>query len=167
MKNVIPLKKRPGDIPILIFFIINLLFVTYIIDLESLVISDPSKFSYPLWPLPFMVDIIHWWGNKFDTVLMARPMWWKATIWIDAILFGPFYIAAIYAFIKGREWIRIPSIIYSSILFTNVFIILSEELCGINKTPEFGIVFLANAPWLFFPFYIIYRMWSKPDPFTE
>ena len=165
--NVIPLRKRPGDIPIVIFFIINLVFVTYIIDVEQLIISDPGNFQYPIWPLPFMVDIIHWWGRTFDPVLLARPAWWKATIWLDSILFGPFYAVAIYAFIKGKEWIRIPAIIQASILFTNVVIILSEEMFGIHKTPQLTMVLFANAPWLLFPFYIIYRMWRNPHPFTE
>jgi len=167
MRQVIPLKKRPIDIVLLIFFFINISFITYIVDVEQLVIADPNNFQYPLWPLPFLVDLVHWWGRTFDPVLLARPAWWKATIWLDSILFGPYYIAAIYAFIKGKEWIRIPSIIFASILFTNVFIILSEELFGIHKTPETGMVLLANVPWLIFPFIIIYRMWRSDHPFTE
>jgi hypothetical protein len=43
-----------------------------------------------------MVDVIHWWGNTFDPVLIARPAWWKVTIWIDALFFGPYYLFAIY-----------------------------------------------------------------------
>ncbi|OHD66755.1 MAG: hypothetical protein A2176_11025 [Spirochaetes bacterium RBG_13_51_14] len=166
MREVLPLKKRPVDLPIVIFFIINLAFVTYIIDVEQLVIADPNSFDYPLWPLPFMVDIVHWWGRNFDPVLMARPAWWRATIWIDALFFGPFYAAGIYAFIKGKEWIRVPSIIFSSVLFTNVFIILSEEIFGSHATPRLVPVLLANAPWIIFPVYIIIRMWRNPNPFT-
>jgi hypothetical protein len=167
MNSIIPLRKRPLDWPVIAFFFINLMFVTYIIDLETLVIADPSRFDYPIWPLPFMVDIIHWYGRTFDTVLIARPVWWKATIWIDAIFFGPFYIAGIYAFIKGKEWIRIPAIIYSSVLFTNVAIILAEEIWGPYASPKLWFVLLVNAPWAIFPFYIIWRMWSNPGPFTE
>ena len=37
---------------------------------------------------------------------MARPPFWRMTIWIDVIFFGPFYLFAIYAFIRGRNWIR-------------------------------------------------------------
>jgi hypothetical protein len=39
--NPLPISKRPVDIAIVIFFIINLLFITYIVDLEQLVIADP------------------------------------------------------------------------------------------------------------------------------
>jgi hypothetical protein len=97
-RQIIPLSKRPGDIAIVAFFLINILFITYIVDLEQLVIADPVHFTYPLWPPPIAVDVIHWWGRTFDPVLLARPAWWKVTIWIDALFFGPFYIVAIYAY---------------------------------------------------------------------
>jgi emopamil binding protein len=166
-RRAIPLSKRPGDIAILVFFVINILVITYIVDVEQLVIPDPSNFTYPLWPPPAAVDLIHWWGRTFDPVLMARPAWWKVTIWIDSLFFGPFYIVGIYAYIKGKEWIRIPSIIYASTLLTNVLIILGEEIYGIHATPQLAIVVLANLPWLLFPVYIIYRMWRYPHPFSE
>ena len=63
---------------------------------------DPNHFTYPLWPPAKMVDLVHWYGRTFDPPLMARPAWWRATIWIDALFFGPFYAFAIYAFIKGK-----------------------------------------------------------------
>lgn len=165
--TIIPLSRRRGDIIILIFFLINILFITYIVDLEQLVIADPSNFTYPAWPPPFFVDIIHNYGRAFDPVLIARPVWWKMTILIDSVFFGPYYVAAIYAFIKGKEWIRIPSIIYSSVLLTNVTIILGEEFFGPYATPQPLVVLLLNASWVIFPLFIIYRMWKNPHPFSE
>lgn len=99
----IPLKKRPVDIALVIFFIINFIFITYMIDIEQLVIADASSFQYPVWPPRWLVDLVHWYGKNFDPVLMARPAWWRATIWIDSLFFGPFYLVAIYAFIKRKE----------------------------------------------------------------
>jgi hypothetical protein len=166
-RQPIPLSQRRGDIVILAFFIVNLLFITYFVDLEQLVIPDPTHFTYPIWPPAPAVDLMHRWGRMFDPLLMARPAWWKMTIWIDALAFGPFYAVAIYAYFKGKEWIRIPSIIYSSIMLTNVTIILGDEYAGIHKAPNFLIVLLENLPWLLFPLYIIYRMWRYPYPFTR
>lgn len=164
-RRVLPLRERPRDYAFLVFFWLNLLFVAYQIDLEQIVIRNPDAFEYPVWPLPFMVDLVHWWGRTFDPVLIARPVWWMVTIWIDALLFGPFYVFAIYAFVKGKEWIRIPSVVYASILFTNVCVILGEEIWGPHQSPRLGIVLLANAPWFLFPFFIVARMW-RDHPFT-
>jgi hypothetical protein len=164
------MRDRKIDYLFLAFFFLNILFITYIVDLEQLVIPDYGTFMgkgiYPPWPPKPFIDLVHWWGKNFDPVLLVRPVWWKATIWLDAILFGPFYIAAIYAFIRGRDWIRIPAIIQSSILFTNVTIILSEEIFGVWKSPDLARVLCANAPWFIFPFLIIARMW-KEHPFTK
>ncbi len=167
LRHPIPLKERKVDYLYLAFFCVNLFFITYIVDLEQLVIKDPSNFTYPVWPLPFLVDMVHWWGNSFDPVLMARPAWWKATIWLDAVLFGPFYALAIYAFIKGKEWIRIPAIIIMSILFTNVFIICSEEIFGMVPAKNLLLVLIANVPWALFPVFLIWKMWKNEHPFTR
>jgi len=167
MRQTIPLKERKIDYIYLAFFFVNLFFITYIVDIEQLVIKDPANFNYPIWPLPFLVDMVHWWGTNFDPLLLARPVWWNATIWLDAVFFGPFYAVAIYAFIKGKEWIRIPTIIYSAILFTNVFIIMNEEYCGPHATTSSFLVTLANAPWFLFPVFLIWKMWKNEHPFTR
>jgi hypothetical protein len=167
MREIIPLKQRPVDFLFICFFLVNLLFITYIIDLEQLVIPDTVSFSYPAWPLPCMVDLVHWWGKNFDPALMAREPWWKATIWIDALFFGPFYAFAVYAFIKGKEWIRIPSFLYAGVIMTNVTIILSEEFFGAFASPHPWIVLLVNIPWFAFPAALIVRMWLTEHPFTR
>ncbi len=164
-RQLLPLKQRSVDIAILIFFMVNILFITYMVDLEQLAIPDPYHFVYPLWPPSIVVDAVHWWGSHFDPVLMARPAWWRMTIWVDVLFFGPFYLVAIYAYARGKAWIRIPSIIYASMLLTNVLIILYEEAFGLHATPNFPVVFLANLPWLVFPLVIMIRMGLDEEPF--
>ena len=163
----IPLKKRPVDIALVVFFIINFFFITYMIDVEQLVIADTNNFTYPVWPPQWLVDLVHWYGKNFDPVLMARPAWWRATIWIDSLFFGPFYAVAVYAFIKGKNCIGFGAIIGASVMLTNVSIILFEEINGQHATPELGRVLMANAAWVIFPVIVLYRMWRSVHPFTE
>lgn len=168
MSEVIPLKERKIDWPILGFFWINIIFITYLIDIEQLIIVDTSNFEYPVWPPRPVIDLMHWFGTNYDPLLMARPMWWRMTIWIDAVFFGPFYIVGIYAFTRGRDWIRIPSIIYASVMLTNVTIILGEEANGEHAGDAFWFVVAANALWVLIPILIIYRMWTAGErPFTR
>jgi EXPERA (EXPanded EBP superfamily) len=162
----LPLSKRPMDVAIIIFFIINLVFITYIVDLEQLVIADPDHFKYPVWPPSKLVDLVHWYGRNFDPVLIARPAWWRATIWIDSLFFGPFYVFAIYAFIKGKNWIRFASIIWASVMITNVSIILFEEINGEHASPQLMRVLLSNAAWVAFPLIVLYKMWRSIHPFS-
>ena len=116
----VPLRERKIDLLFLAFFVVNLGFITYIVDLEQIVIADPSHFAYPVWPPAPLIDLVHWYGNHYDPLLMARPPFWRMTIWIDVIAFGPFYAAAIYAFIRGRDWIRVPALVWSGLMLANV-----------------------------------------------
>jgi hypothetical protein len=162
--TALPLRKRPLDIILLVYLVFNLFAITYLFDIEQIVIPDASHFTYPAWPPRAIVDLGHWWGQTVDLLLFARPAWWRATIWIDALLFGPYYAFAIFAFIKGRNWIRMPSVIYASVMLTNVTIILSEEIWGPHATPHLASVIGANASWVIAPILIILRMWKEPFP---
>jgi hypothetical protein len=167
MDEPIPLSQRRFDWLVIAFFIINLGFITYIVDLEQLVIPDPSHFVYPVWPPAPLIDLVHAYAHHFDPLVLARPVWWKVTIWFDALGFGPFYAIGLYAYIRGKEWIRLPSIIYGTALFTIVTIILAEETFGPAKSPLLWVVYLDNAPWLLMPIAIITRMYLNERPFTR
>ncbi len=165
-EKVIPLHQRKLDWFFIVFFLINLFFITYIVDIEQLIIPDPYHFTQPPWPPAPMVKMIHNYGTTLDPLLMARPQWWKNTIWLDVVFYGPFYVAALYAFIKGKNWIRIPAIFYSGMMFADVFIILGEEIAGPHATPHLPIVLLLNLPWLFMPILLTLRL-RKERPFTN
>jgi hypothetical protein len=167
LRVAVPLRRRPCDLLFIGFFVVNLLLVTYGMDLEQLVIADPAHFHYPIWPVAPIVDLAHWWGHTFDPLQWARPVWWKVTIWIDALCFGPFYMVGTYAFLRAKDWIRLPSILWAGAMLTNVVIILSEEAYGPHATPHLGIVFLANLAWLVIPVALIVRMWRSEKPFTS
>ena len=167
MATPLPLSKRPLDWILLAFFALNLGFITYIVDLEQLVIADRWHFTYPIWPPSKLVDLVHWWGDNFYPLLNARPAWWRATIWLDSLLFGPFYVFAIYALVKGREWIRVPAIFWSGVMFANVSIIMFEELNGPHHTPAPFTVTMANLPWWLLPFLVAWRFGRAGPLFSE
>ena len=167
MTATIPIAKRPVDIIIVAFFIVNLLLVSYMIDIEQLVIANPAHFTYPIWPPKPVIDAVHWWGNSFDPLLIARPVFFKVTIWLDNLFYGPFYAVAIYAFIKGKEWIRLPSLIWAVSMMSGVIMILSEEAFGQFRTSHFALVASANASWIIFPIIILIRFGMTEHPFTK
>jgi len=167
MRLPIPLRRRPLDIGLLAFFVVNLLFVSYVISLEQIVISNPASSVHAIWPPHGALALIHWWEKSFDPLLWARPAWYRATIWIDVLLFGPFYAAAIYAFARAREWIRIPSILWAGMMLANVTIIMFDEFLGVHAAPRPMVVLAANASWVIFPMLIVWRMARTEHPFTE
>ncbi len=166
MRLPVPLRRRLGDLVFVAFFTVKLGFITYVVDLEQIVVSDPRHFRYPVWPPPAMVDLVHRYGSTLDPLLMARPAFWRMTIWIDVVFFGPFYVFAIYAFVRGRDWIRVPALVWSGTMAANVLIILMEERFGEHATPHFRAVLALNTPWLLLPFAVICRM-RREHPFTR
>ena len=86
MREVVPIRERKLDYLFVGFFLLNLLFITPIVDMEQLMIDDPNDFDYPVWPPKPFVDLIHWYGSNFDPPLMARPAWWRATIGFSTLM---------------------------------------------------------------------------------
>jgi uncharacterized membrane protein (UPF0136 family) len=162
----VPLRLRPYDLFFVIFCAVNAVVITYIIDLEQLVVADPDNFAYPVWPPAPFIDLVHWYGNHYDPLLMARPPFWQMTIWLDVVYFGPFYFFAGYAFLRGRDWIRVPALVWSGIMLANVSIILMDERYGVTPAPNFAVVVAANLAWLLTPFAMIWRM-RRDRPFTR
>jgi hypothetical protein len=162
----IPLRERRVDWLFLGFILLNATVITYAVDLEQLVVADPAHFDQPLWPPAPLVDLVHWYGNRWDQLLIARPPFWQMTIWIDVLLFGPYYVAALYAFARGRDWIRVPALVWSGTMLANVLIILMEERYGEHPAPAFWVVVAANASWLLMPLATVWRM-RRDHPFTR
>jgi hypothetical protein len=67
-RQILPLRTRPFDLVFIAFFLLNLGFITYIVDVEQLIIADPAHFTYPVWPPRALVDLVHWWGRTYDPI---------------------------------------------------------------------------------------------------
>jgi EXPERA (EXPanded EBP superfamily) len=160
------LRDRRIDLVFIAFFVVNLGFITYFFDIEQLTVAHATHMTtYPAWPPTPIVDLVHWYGNHWDPLLMARPAFFRMTIWIDVIAFGPFYAFAIYAFIRGRDWIRVAALVWAGIMMANVAMILFEERDGVYATSHFGMVLGANLPWGLLPVAVIIRL-ARDHPFT-
>ncbi|SRR5712692_3160670 len=165
-RRAIPLGRRKTDWVLIAFFAVNLFFITYFVDIEQLTIANPAHFHYPAWPPAPIVNLVHSYGRQYDPLLLARPAFWRMTIWIDVLWNGPFYVAAIYALIRGRDWIRLPALVWCGSMTAVVLIILAEEYSGVHATPHFGIVLVLNLPWLVLPLATLIRM-AREHPMTE
>ena len=160
------LRDRRVDLVFIAFFVVNLGFITYFFDIEQLTVANATQMAaYPAWPPAPIVDLVHWYGNHWDPLLMARPAFYRMTIWIDVVAFGPFYAFAIYAFIRGRDWIRVPALVWAGVMMANVTMILYEERDGAYATSHFGVVLGANLPWGLLPVAVIVRL-VHDHPFT-
>jgi len=46
-RQPIPISQRRLDLLFVAFFLLNFGFITYVVDLEQLVIADPARFTIP------------------------------------------------------------------------------------------------------------------------
>jgi hypothetical protein len=82
------------------------------------------------------------------------------------LFFGPFYAVAIYAFTRGRDWIRPAALVWSGAMLAIVSILLLEERYGLHASPKFGVVSAVTLPWVMLPLLVLVRL-GRPYPFTE
>lgn len=80
-----------------------------------------------------------WWCEICDPVLCYNPLWIKYLSMLSPFVFLPFYFVAMWAIVTRREWIRIPVIIYSSILFVDLSAFFVEGIWGEMPSPSMAI----------------------------
>jgi hypothetical protein len=84
---------------------------------------------------------------------------------LSPFVFCPFYLVSIFAIVTRREWIRIPIIIYSSILFVDLSAFFVEGIWGEMPSPNMWIFTAGYGYYQIFPIIAIARMWND-HPFT-
>lgn len=136
--------------------------ITYLIDMEQVVVQDPAKYGLPghtpWWPPAPCVRAIHWWGHTADRLVLARPVWFQAGIWLEIVVQAPFYALAIFAFVQRRSWIRIPAIIYSTVLLTIMPMVMAEQYFGEHRTDQPGIVTAVYGAYVVMPLLVLLRV---------
>ena len=107
---------------------------------------------------------LHWWGRTADGLVLARPVWFRVAIWLEVLVQAPFYALAILAFLRGGSWIRLPALVYSSVLLTIVPIVLGEQLLGPHATSRPGLVLAVYAAYVIMPVIVAWRV-RHPEVF--
>ena len=160
VKEVIPLRERPFDRLFIIFFSF---FVC-----SSFFTSSLRALNVPLTPdsKNFVLRGLYWYGLKIDPLYIFNPPWFQIVSFIDAFIYGPFYLLLIYALVKGKNWIRLPALLYVSAIASSTTIAFGTEYLG-DSPPLNTPLFLAiNLSYLLVPLALGYRM-RHPYPFSN
>ena len=106
-----------------------------------------------------------WYAESFDPLLFDRLLSVRVMFGIDAWVFGPFYLLLVYAFVRQRNWIRMPALLFSSAMFYSVVVYFLMEVFSVHAAEtNIPMVTLISAPYTIMPVLLAYRMW-KPMPF--
>jgi hypothetical protein len=77
-----------------------------------------------------------WFMSRFvyhsgtDSLILVDPRFVQVTVGTSAVLFGVFYLVLIYAFVRGREWIRLPAVFYAGMVVMGTGVYLAVGLLG-------------------------------------
>jgi EXPERA (EXPanded EBP superfamily) len=123
--------------------------------------------------------VYHVYADGTDPLLIANPRFLQVGASVSAVVFGTFYVLLVYSFIRGREWIRRPSFIYTGMVVQTTFIVvmvgfagdarLFQAVCNTAYDYTFTNVPKAlayNLPYIIVPILLTARMW-RPHPFTR
>lgn len=157
---------------IFFFYFFTHIPITLFIDLQALLPAD-------IYPQPAK-DLLRWYAEEFkDPMVLDPPVWFRSFIFCEALVQGPFFPVAAYAFFKGGcKWIRTPAIVYSTHVATTLLPILAHILLyqfptephpGPQTPRERWLLVSIYAPYLLVPVLLLLTMllsstYSSPGP---
>lgn len=102
------------------------------------------------------------WVLECDPLLGHNPLWYWIIAIFSPVLYFPFYLSAIFAFLFQREWIRDWCIIWGSVLSSTTGVVILDEIWGPYPSPNVPKMLAAYLPWVIFPIAVIFRVWKRP-----
>ena len=154
-------KRRPLDAVLIFFFCV---FATTSLVYEQFIVLGVDLSS--------TTDVFgrswYWYARSFDPVFLDPPLWLRTMCTIDAYVFGPTYLVLIYAFVRGRDWIRIPALLYgSAIVYSTLVYFGWEFLDEANRAQaDLLVVFVVNIPYTIVPLLLMWRV-RAPEVFPR
>lgn len=93
--------------------------------------------------------------------------WFKAFVALEVVGQLPFFFVATYAFVTKKNWIRIPAIIYGSVVCTTMVPILWELAVHKARGYSAPAIIAFYIPYLLVPLAITIFMTVTPEPFGK
>jgi hypothetical protein len=148
-----------------IFLFYFLLHIPIAILIDSQAIVQDRKAVFPAFAVKLVDNYVRDFG---DFLVGTNPVWFQSLVWAEQLVQLPFFIVAIYAFIKCRNWIRIPALIYGAHVVTVMIPIMAEILWAphlptANKLKLVGVY----GPWVILPLLLLLKMAFVPLPFGK
>lgn len=153
-KPIIPLRERPGDYAFIAicaaFFMAVLISDVTSVSRVDFLDFEKTRAHPPIWPPWPAVEATWDYAKRFDHLVLHNPLYFRAMMWGDVFFTGPFYLAAIYAFLRGRNWLRIPAFLYACHVLSYAVVLTAEQLAGPYASPNPVVLFAMYGPfWLF------------------
>eukprot|EP00243_Klebsormidium_subtile_P012380 TRINITY_DN7513_c0_g1_i2.p1 TRINITY_DN7513_c0_g1~~TRINITY_DN7513_c0_g1_i2.p1 ORF type:complete len:171 (+),score=5.11 TRINITY_DN7513_c0_g1_i2:123-635(+) len=151
-----PIWRRPVDLFFILFFVVHIP-TAALLDAQSILPTD--WFHEELLKLTKShID------SSGDPLVSANPPWFKALVWCELIFQVPYFVVATYAFIRGKTWIRTPTVMYCAHVVTTMVPIFFELMSAALPSQKRVNLVAIYLPFLVVPLLLLARILSSgPD----
>ncbi|ORY41849.1 hypothetical protein BCR33DRAFT_718526 [Rhizoclosmatium globosum] len=155
-----PLSSRPGDIAIILFFILHIPIT--ILMATQIILPEFTAAYFPSFAIQAAQDYIR---DSQDFLVMERALWFQSTVWCEWLVQFPFYVYLIYALVVDSKHVRTAGIVYATHTCTILVPIVYEMVFAENgiQTPAQKMQTVSvYSIWFILPFFILVGMiWRK------
>jgi len=156
-----PLRERPFDVFLVVCFgvfaVSSFIYEQYVVF--GIDLSTTTDVFGRSW---------YWYARSFDPVFLDPPLWLRIMCTIDGYVFGACYPVFIYAFVRGRNWVRIPALLYGSAIVYSTLVYFGWEFLDEENRAQANLlgVFLVNIPYTVVPLLLMWRV-RHSQPFDQ
>jgi len=104
----------------------------------------------------------HLYAGRWDPLFLAPPLFLRVMCAIDAVVFGPMYLALIVGFLRRREWVRTLALVYASAIVYSTIVYFAVELLAPPPGTDLLMVVLINVPYTIMPLLLAWRVRRAP-----
>jgi hypothetical protein len=118
---------------------------------------------FPKWAVQVNQNYISDFG---DPLMRELPPWFRCLVWMEVALQLPFFFVGAYAFLRRRNWVRWPALLYGVNVASTMVPILGELALSPRTDFNRPVLLAIYAPFLLVPLGIAVRMAGGP-PFAR
>jgi hypothetical protein len=101
---------------------------------------------------------IHWYGQRYDPLVVANPLWLRIMSALSAFVYGPLYLWLAYARLRHGRWPRLAATAWAWTLLYSMVVHLAVELLGDLNPPDLVVFAGVYAPYVIAPALLLRRL---------
>lgn len=107
----------------------------------------------------------YFYAAHWDPLFLDQPTYMRVMTGIDEWVYGPMYLVLIYAFIRRRNWIRLPGLLYCGAIIYSTLVYFLTEFVSQGQRANLAMVVLVNIPYTIVPCLLVWRL-RHPNVFA-
>jgi len=109
-----------------------------------------------------LANALRGYTTSVDPLFGVMPFYVRALMILSLFAFGPMDVLVVYAFVRRREWIRIPALVFAGAQIAAMTTYFLIEALGDIPPRSWPLLVAANGPYLLFPALLVFRLRRAP-----